>query len=175
MVTGLIERGFSEANAREAWTLFESLREPGAEFEVSFASIETNIPERIHDAQRQIHGVPPSDVARFIRESSADILQVHTPLLSFPVQYGLQHQPTILTLTCNDPTEGCSAETLDELRHLIDCGRLTVVCQSAGSLACLEQQDIRVAARSLPGLLIGCGRKEPVSGFLLPCRAFERA
>ena len=146
MVTGLIERGFTEANAREAWTLFESLREPAAEFQASFASIELNVHERTYDSKRQILGIPQADVARFVRENSPDLLQVHTPLISFPIEYELQHQPMILTVTANDPLEGCSDAALEELRHLIDYGRLAIVCQSSGSNACLDRRDIRVAA-----------------------------
>jgi len=150
LAVGFLERGFSEANARESWTLYESLREFSAELEVTFSSIETNISSRSYDARRQINGLPPNEIAGFIHEKSPDLLQVHYPLLNFPVAYGLQHQPTTLTLTCSDPLEGCRPETIDEIRHLIDFGRLTLVCQSRGALASLQRHGIRVAAMIPP-------------------------
>ncbi|HXX44790.1 MAG TPA: methyltransferase domain-containing protein [Candidatus Acidoferrales bacterium] len=160
LVAGFLERGTTEANAREAWNLYESLRELSGEVEASFLSIETSIATPVFDPQREIYGVPASEIAGFIREKSPDLLQVHYPLLNFPVQYSLQRQPTTLTLTCSDPLEGCHPETLDEVRHLIDFGRLTIVCQSAGTLARLQAHGIRVAA-VIPPVMSAPPRRTP--------------
>lgn len=146
LVERFLEHGLSEANAREAWTLFQSLRASDWKVESNFASIEAETSQTQFDPQKGIHAVRRRELASFIREKSPDVLQVHYPLLSFPVDYGLQHQPMILTLTCSDPLEGCSRQALEEIRHLIDFGRLSIVCQSAAALARLQSQAIRVEA-----------------------------
>ena len=146
LVERFCEHGLSEANAREGWTLFESLQASDGQIEASFVSIEPTISAPRLDSQRGIHAVPRQDFAAFVREKSPDLLQVHYPLISFPVDYGLQHQAIALTLTCSDPLEGCSREMLEEVRHLIDFGRLTVICQSSAALARLRSQAIRVEA-----------------------------
>jgi len=150
LVTGFLQRGFSEANTREAWTLFKALGNPAGDLEPHFASIEPSASQPAHDAQRGIDSFPPTETARYLAENSFDLVHVYAPLIPFPVNYGAQRQPMVLTLTANDPVEDYPAEILDEIRHLIDFGRLALVCQSTGSLASLEREDLRVAAMIPP-------------------------
>jgi glycosyltransferase involved in cell wall biosynthesis len=146
LVERFLEHGLSEANAREGWTLFESLRTPDSKVDASFASIESTVAKSHFDLHRGIHAVPRGEIANFVRDRSPDILQVHYPFISFPIDFGLSHQPTVLTVTCADPLFGCRPEALDEIRHLIDFGRLTLICQSSAGLDRLRKNGVRVEA-----------------------------
>ncbi|HWF37656.1 MAG TPA: methyltransferase domain-containing protein [Candidatus Acidoferrales bacterium] len=145
--------GFSEANASEAWMLCSALRFARPAWDVRFTSIEhvgehEEIP-RLH-AKAGIELVSVSDSAESIRRESPDLLHIVSPWLKFIPESLLEDHPALMTLVGVDPTEHCTERDLENVRHLIDFGRLALVCECERAQEVLDQHGIKTRAMIPP-------------------------
>jgi SAM-dependent methyltransferase/tetratricopeptide (TPR) repeat protein len=141
---------FTEANASEAWRLYSALRGFRSTWDIRFASVEREAKKRETNSEHGIELLPVSEIAEELRQVAPDLLHIVYPLLAFDPATILHDHPVLLTVTGADPTEFCTERDLETIRHLIDFGRLAVVCESEGAQGIVESHDIKVRAMIPP-------------------------
>jgi glycosyltransferase involved in cell wall biosynthesis/SAM-dependent methyltransferase len=158
--------GFSEANASETWRLYTSLRASRPAWDVHFVSIESEealrapgleaeavpeldpeaVPELEPEAAPEVEFIAARTSAEYLRRRQPDLLHIVFPWLKFIPESILEDHSVLMTLVGVDPTEHCSVRDLENVRHLIDFGRLMLVCESERAQEVLEQHDIKTCA-----------------------------
>ena len=142
--------GFSEANGSEAWMLYSALCSSRPAWDVHFISIE-HVGEheetaRAPGVEAGVELVSVEHSAESIRRASPDLLHIVSPWLKFIPESILEDHPVLMTLVGVDPTEHCTERDLENVRHLIDFGRLALVCECERAQEVLEQHDIKTRA-----------------------------
>ena len=142
--------GFSEANGSEAWMLYSALCSSRPAWDVHFISIE-HVGEheetaRAPGVEAGVELVSVEHSAESIRRVSPDLLHIVSPWLKFIPESILEDHPVLMTLVGVDPTEHCTERDLENVRHLIDFGRLALVCECERAQEVLEQHDIKTRA-----------------------------